>query len=165
MRRVIDIADVEFASYPQRIAARLIDAFIVSLLFTAFISIAGLEINTEAGFTGDLGLGIWIWFLPVLYLGYEIPGTAQRGQTLGKQMMGICIVRTDGEIGIGLDRALNRFLILIALLMIPFIGVLGNAWYLFDSKRQNLPDKAARTFVIRTPHKERVPGESELTGE
>ena len=151
MRVNIDLASVEYSSYSQRIAARLIDMFIVSLLFVAFISLAGLEVNPDAGMSGDLGLGAWIWFLPVVYLAYEIPGTASRGQTLGKRMMGILIVRTDGQTGIGLDRALTRFLTMIGISLVPFLGFLGNAWFFFDPQRQNVPDKFAKTYVIRTP--------------
>lgn len=151
MRTVIELSEVEFASFPQRIAARIIDALIVSTMFALFISLAGLEVETNGGLTGDLGLGSWIWFLPVIYLGYEIPGTASRGQTLGKRIMGIIIVKTNGQTGIGLDGALTRFISIIFLSVVPFVGILANGWYVFDPKRQNIPDKIARTFVVRTP--------------
>lgn len=147
----IDLGEVEFASFPQRILARFIDMVIVSMFFALFISIAGLEVNTNTGFNGDLGLGLWIWFLPIVYLGYEIPAVAARGQTLGKRIMGIIIVRTDGETGIGLDRAFTRFISMVILSFVPFVGLLGLIWYFFDPKRQNIPDKFARTFVVRTP--------------
>lgn len=151
IRTIVDLSEVEFASYPQRIAARIIDAAIVSLFFALFISLAGLEVDTKAGFTGDLGLGVWIWFLPIVYIGYEIPAIAARGQTLGKRIMGILVVRTDGETGIGLDRSLSRFISILFFSFVPFVGFLANGWYLFDPKRQNVPDKIARTFVVRTP--------------
>lgn len=151
IRTTVDLSEVEFASYPQRIAARIIDAAIVSLFFALFVSLAGFEVDTSTGITGDLGLGAWIWFLPVVYIGYEIPAIAARGQTLGKRIMGIIIVRTDGETGIGLDRSLSRFISILILSFVPFVGFLANGWYLFDPKRQNIPDKIARTFVIRIP--------------
>ncbi len=151
MRTTIDVSNVEFASFPQRIAARLIDVFVVSMFFALFLTFSGVEIKQDAGFGDDLGLGMWVWFLPILYIAYEVPSISTRGQTLGKRIMGIAIVRTDGLIGIGLDRALTRFLTMTALSMIPFLGLLGNAWFFFDPLRQSIPDKAARTFVIRIP--------------
>lgn len=151
MRRTIDLETVEFASTPQRIAARLLDIVIVSFLFALFLSLTGLEVNTEAGLTGDMGLGAWVWFLPVLYLAYELPGTSYRGQTLGKRLMGILIVRKDGLTGLGFDRALTRFLAIMISAFIPFAGILALGWFVFDPTRQNLPDKVAKTFVIRTP--------------
>lgn len=149
MRKTIDIATVEFSSFPVRIAARVIDMFIVSTLFVAFLSLSGVTMNTDSGVTGDLGIGAAIWFLPLVYLAYEIPGIAVGGQTLGKKMMGIAVVRTDGLIGIGLDRSLTRFIVLMICSCIPFLGLLALGWYLFDPRRQNVPDKAAHTFVIR----------------
>ena len=151
MRKTIDLSSVEFASFSQRIAARLIDIVLVSFLFAAFLSLAGIEVDSNAGINSDLGLGIWVWFLPVVYLGYELPGTSNRGQTLGKRITGILIVRTDGITGIGFDRAITRFLTMIVCTFIPFVGILALGWYVFDPKRQNVPDKVARTFVVRVP--------------
>ncbi len=151
IRKTIDLADVEFASYPQRVSARIIDMIMVSLLFYAFLSLIGQEIDQDAGPFGDLGLGLWVWMLPLFYLAYEIPATAARGQTIGKRIMGINIVRTDGLVGIGLDRALNRLLGMLFLMFLPIVGILGLTWYFFDPLRQNIPDKIAKTYVIRTP--------------
>lgn len=151
MRKNIDLESVEFASFPQRVAARLLDVIFVSFMFALFMSFAGLEVEQDAGLTGDLGLGLWIWFLPLLYLAYELPGTSSRGQTLGKRLMGILIVRTDGQTGIGFDRAIARFIAMMISVFIPFVGILALGWFVFDPARQNVPDKIARTFVIRVP--------------
>ena len=136
------------------------------MLFAIFMSIAGFELDKNAGLTGDIGLGLWVWFLPILYLAYELPGTASRGQTLGKRIMGILIVRTDGQTGIGFDRALLRFSTLLVSAFIPFVGILALGWFVFDPQRQNLPDKVSRTFVVRVPEsffsRETQPDSSEI---
>ncbi len=169
MRKVIDLESVEFASFPQRVAARLLDIIFVSLFFAVFMSFAGLEVDKNAGITGDIGLGLWVWFLPILYFAYELPGTASRGQTLGKRLMGILIVRTDGQTGIGFDRALTRFIALLVSSFIPFVGILAIGWFVFDPARQNLPDKLAKTFVIRVPKgffaREIIPQDSQFDNE
>ena len=152
VRKVIDLGSVEFASFPQRVLARFLDIIFVSLLFAIFMSIAGFELDKNAGLTGDIGLGLWVWFLPILYLAYELPGTASRGQTLGKRIMGILIVRTDGQTGVSA--------------FIPFVGILALGWFVFDPQRQNLPDKVSRTFVVRVPEsffsRETQPDSSEI---
>lgn len=159
MRRHLDLEKVEFAGFPQRIAARLIDIVLVSLLFYLFLSLAGekLVVDPEK-IDPNFGIGNLIWFLPVIYIAYEIPTLATSGLTIGKRIMGICVVRTDGLIGIGLDRALLRFLSPQIFILIPLVGsffVLGSQlWFFFDDKRQNFPDKMARTFVIRIPKTE-----------
>jgi uncharacterized RDD family membrane protein YckC len=156
MRQVIDVSQVEYASYPQRVFARLLDLLILTGMLLAFIEFAGDGIPSDpADIQADLGLGPLVWFLPLLYMAYEVPTTAARGVTLGKRIMGICVVRTDGEIGIGLDRALIRFCVPMVIGWIPIIGIFlsfgSQAWFFFDPNRQNVPDKAARTFVIRAP--------------
>lgn len=156
MRTVLEIDKVEFSSYPQRIAARLFDNILTTLLFLAFLALNGehLTLNTDK-LDPYLGVGNLIWFLPLFSLAYEVPTMAMSGVTLGKRLLGICVVRTDGLIGIGLDRALIRYLTPLALAVIPFVGLFayigGQAWFFFDPRRQNVPDKAARTFVIRIP--------------
>lgn len=151
IKKTLDISQVEFASHSQRFIARFIDMFIVSLVFALFLSLIGVEVNQDVDLGGDLGIGMWTWALPLFFLAYEIPSTAGRGQTIGKRLMGICIVRTTGEIGIGIDKALNRFIVIIICSIIPFIGIVLLVSYLFDPKRQNIPDKVAKTFVIRAP--------------
>lgn len=155
-RVTIDLEKVEFASFAQRIGARILDTFIVSLLFLSFIYISGHEIVADSKHL-DLGLGSLLWFIPLFAIAYEVPLMAGRGITIGKRIFGICVVRTDGLIGIGFDRALIRYIVPQLVGIIPIIGVFGliaaQGWYIYDPKRQNLADKAAKTFVIRSPFK------------
>ena len=156
MRVTIDVSTVESASFPQRILARMIDNIIVFLLFLAFLSLVGQHLDLDSKHIDpNLGIGNLIWFLPLFYLGYEVPTLAMNGLTLGKRIMGICVVRTDGLIGIGLDRALLRVVIPMVLSFLFIVGPIlylgAQTWFFFDPNRQNVPDKIARTFVIRIP--------------
>ncbi len=158
MRVTLDIGTVEYSSYPQRIAARVFDNFVTTLMFIAFLALNGEHLTFKIDNPDPyLGVGNLIWFLPIFSLAYEVPTMAMSGVTLGKRLFGICVVRTDGLIGIGLDRAIIRYLTPLGLAMIPVVGPFtflgGQGWFFFDPHRQNVPDKAARTYVIRIPKK------------
>jgi uncharacterized RDD family membrane protein YckC len=67
-----------------------------------------------------------------------------RGQTLGKQLVGIRVQRLDGGSPVGFRRAFVRVLA-------KGILVFGYVWPLWDPAHQALHDKAADTAVIRWP--------------
>lgn len=153
VRKIVDLEKVEFASFPKRIAARLIDSFIVGGLLFAFLSLSGIDILDENIKDSTI---LMVSFYALLFsLAYEIPTLASRGLTIGKRVCGICVVRTDGLIGIGFDRAFVRTIVPNGLTLLPIVGGLlslgSQIWCFFDPKRQNFPDKAAKTFVIKIP--------------
>jgi|GEM_PF-1182237 len=161
MRKVVNLETLEFSSYSQRIAARLIDNILCFGLIYLFLSLSDINIDFTDPQAFYDSLGSWVLFLPLFYLAYEVPVTASRGMTIGKRIMGICVVRTDGLIGIGLDRALIRFCVPMLAGLIPVIGLLvylgAQLWFFYDPQRQNIADKAARTFVVRVPKDLRTP--------
>ena len=155
----LDLSKVEYSSYPQRIGARICDSILVAALFVGFIYASGNHfiIDTD-NLDPKLGIGNLIYYIPLFAFAYEVPLMASQGLTIGKRIFGICVVRADGLIGIGLDRAFTRFIVPQAIGVIPLIGVFAQitaqAWFLFDPERQNVADKVARTFVIRIPPKD-----------
>jgi uncharacterized RDD family membrane protein YckC len=159
IRVTLDLEKVEFASFPQRILARVIDSLIVFGLWMLYLKLTGVHLNLDVNskdFDPNFGLGIAeIIFLPLFSLAYEVPSLAARGMTIGKRLMGICVVRTDGLIGIGLGRAMIRWCVPFFIGLFPLIGPILNigaeGYFFFDPHRQNVPDKAARTYVVRIP--------------
>ena len=95
----------------------------------------------------------------LLWLLYEAPGTASRGQTLGKRIMRIKVVAVENTEPIGFSRAFRRWARLG--LWTPFWGCagLGALFQLIDSLsplfdqrlRQALHDRTARTVVVALP--------------
>ncbi|HEU4347102.1 MAG TPA: RDD family protein [Actinoplanes sp.] len=95
----------------------------------------------------------------LLWLLYEAPGTASRGQTLGKRIMRIKVVAVENTKPIGFGRAFQRWARLG--LWTPFWGCagLGALFQLIDSisplfdqrLRQALHDRTARTVVVALP--------------
>lgn len=100
-------------------------------------------------------------------LAYSIPyfafPHARWGQTPGKRAMGIRVVRAGDGGAIDYGQAIWRYLFT-SLISIPVlvitsmggvfrlagvVGLVESGWILWDSRRQALHDKAARTVVVR----------------
>ena len=95
--------------------------------------------------------GLFILFLAVavvLGVGYYIWGTA-RGQTFGKQAVGIKVVRADGDVP-GLGTAVKRELVgRMLLALVPFYGLVDAIFVFSDARKQALHDKVGGTFVVK----------------
>jgi uncharacterized RDD family membrane protein YckC len=74
------------------------------------------------------------------------------GQTVGKMLVGIKLIRVDGEKATYVDAA-KRALVNPIAGIVPMIGglltLLNGLWPLWDDKNQSLGDKVARTLVVR----------------
>lgn len=107
-------------------------------------------------FLVTLGIGWLIWFLVV----------GQRGQTPAKQLLGMHVVREDGNpAGLGwmlLREIIGKwaaFVVLDLVLSLANAGLAGvitliafaiaALWCVWDANRQCLWDKALRTYVVR----------------
>ena len=76
------------------------------------------------------------------YFTYFIGST---GQTPGKKLLGILVVRTDGK-PMDYKTAFNRF---IGYTVSSGVFFLGFVWALFDPNNQTWHDKAAHTIVVK----------------
>ena len=111
------------------------------------------------------GVGWLIWFLIV----------AQRGQTPGKQMLGMYIMREDGSRAGGWYTIL-REVVVKTLLFGTVIGIISGAtngvgsllwlpvamWCIWDRERQCLWDKVTSTYIAYSPEGFRPPTADEL---
>jgi uncharacterized RDD family membrane protein YckC len=75
---------------------------------------------------------------------YVVFFLALAGQTLGKRLMGVRVVRLDGQ-RMNFRRALLRFLGYFVSFVVFGLGFL---WILVDNRRQGWHDKIARTCVV-----------------
>ena len=90
-----------------------------------------------------------------LWFAYEVPSVANTGQTLGKRLVGLRVVRTDGVPKMGFGRSMRRWNIL-GLPMLFWTCCVGFIWQFVDCLwvtvdrplHQALHDKAARTVVV-----------------
>ncbi|MFW5692211.1 MAG: RDD family protein [Chloroflexota bacterium] len=126
----------ELASYTERIIALIIDSLIVGAI------------------GGALGAGGGSWFLGGSLIGFLIGAgyqwyflTRQNGQTFGKMVMNIQVIKTDGT-PISDAEAIFRY---IGYLINTPLLMIGWLWAFVDDKRQGFHDKLANTYVIKVP--------------
>ena len=116
------VIDAEFASPLRRVVAWFVD--------TVFLF-------------GTLGIGLLVWMVIAAILG-------RPGQSLGKTMLGIRVVRLDGSnpsFGLMFGRTLCRF---IASYLFPFANIISFVMMLTDdNRRQSIHDRMVGTLVIR----------------
>ena len=123
----------ELADVGTRFIALVIDGVILGIIGAVLGMVLG-STNT-GGIVGFLiGVGYQWYFL-----------TQQNGQTVGKKLMGIRVIKVNGEPLTPVD-VLIRY---IGYFINSAIILLGWIWALFDSNRQGWHDKLAGTYVIK----------------
>lgn len=138
-----------------RFAAMFIDGLVLGILSWG-LSALFLGHSMELLRTGAvsifsyMGMQMTIWLVVTLVInGYLL---ATRGQTVGKLMLGLRIVRTDGSRA-GLVRLLLvRYFANSLLFMVPLLGAiyfLADSLCIFRESRQCLHDNIADTIVVR----------------
>ncbi len=120
------------ADIGTRFLAIAIDSFVLGL-------IAGLLV----GYGREAG-GIVSFIVGLVYNWYF--WTQQDGQTPGKRLMNLRVVKTDGSPLSDTD-AIVRY---IGYYINTFVFMIGWIWALFDDRGQGLHDKLAGTVVVRT---------------
>lgn len=137
----------EYAGFVTRLAAFVIDGLVI----VGFNTVLGFIVNfvidlVQPGQYGVLiAAGLTILTSTSFYLLYYLGLWMLAGQTLGKALMGVRIVRTDGE-----RLRLRNAVIRLAAMWLSAILFLGYLMVLVDSRRQALHDKLARTMVVYT---------------
>lgn len=140
----------QLASLGGRLGARILDwtliAMVSWLLGRVGVGIASLDVLSVWGV-----LGMIVMFC-VIILSYEVTMIALKGQTVGKMIVGIKVVRgIDGEIP-SWGESIKRWLVPQLPVLVPLIGFLlilvVYVSCVFDDRRQGWHDKAAGTFVV-----------------
>ncbi len=133
----------------QRLLARIIDGVLLAVaFFIVFFVLTFLAGGFEdEGLGAAAALAILVPFAGVIL--YEVGLTATRGQTVGKMAMGIKVVdmATGREPGWG--PSFVRWVIPVVMGFVPFLTLVDALWLLWDTNRQCLHDKPAKTLVIR----------------
>ncbi len=124
--------DMPLADLGTRFVALLIDGIILGIV-TALLSGGGRN-TLGGGASFVVGLAYQWYFL-----------TQQNGQTLGKRIMNIRVVKTNGA-PLTFADVLVRY---IGYYVNSFAIMIGWIWAFFDADRQGWHDKLASTIVIR----------------
>jgi uncharacterized RDD family membrane protein YckC len=155
------------ADRSSRLLAALVDAVLVmlSILPGGILTLLALRDRRSSWFTdpllmagcvllvlGGLGLEVYQWLL-----------LTRQGQTIGKRLQGIRIVRYEGEANPGfLNVVVLRRWLPILIAWIPYIGgffILIDVLCIFGNERRCLHDMIAQTRVVVVSDLERDHGE------
>jgi uncharacterized RDD family membrane protein YckC len=102
----------------------------------------GSGMGYESGFNlGGIGTVITV----LISLAYYVYLDGMQGATIGKRVMKLKVVGTNGAMPIGPGPGVIRWLIKI----IPLLNLVAYIWILFNPEKQGLHDKIANTFVVK----------------
>jgi uncharacterized RDD family membrane protein YckC len=147
------------ASWGSRAVAQVIDwvVLLAPAVILFVLIVAGLDDPSWWEVVGAIVLyvivmgAVLLLYAPLLMMRTG----AHNGQTLGKQLIGITVVRDNGQqMGFGWSAyrevVLKGLAVGIASSIIPFIPwFLDNFWPLWDDQNRALHDMAAQTHVVR----------------
>jgi uncharacterized RDD family membrane protein YckC len=141
--------DIPLADRANRLLAAILDQMTWWLPLILVVMIAPGRMGPRQLFTVRGGF-VLIIFVVVLVINLVL--LARYGQTIGKRIMGIRIVRTDGS-DAGLARLFFiRSLATTILTAVPYLGgafALANALFIFRDDRRCIHDLMADTKVIK----------------
>ncbi|MBO4208836.1 RDD family protein [Micromonospora echinofusca] len=143
-------------------------------------SLAGNSSTEGLPQPGDQAGGLQVAILLIataLWFAYEVPSTANRGQTLGKRILGIKVVTLGEDPAVGFGRSFRRWNTLGLPTLLWYCCGLGLVLQLIDAVsplfdrplRQALHDKRAQTVVVQLPgrpvpsqpdHRPHTPGDA-----
>lgn len=144
--------EVVYAGFWKRVAANIIDSFVIGIVGGIIGAIIGTVIGAGFGLNGGLGGGGFLAIQLVTNLvsiaitaGYYAWFHSSANQaTLGKLAIGIKVVRADGE-AISFARGIGRYFAFLLSSLILGIGLLMAA---FTERKQGLHDLICDTLVV-----------------
>lgn len=140
----------ELASIAQRAVALLIDQLLVAVPVVVGALVWGVDPRGDVTTDQLLAMNVALVGLGTVH---EIVGVAVFGQTAGKHVLRIRVVRSADAGRVSWTYAAVRSLVTSAASLVPTVGVFVAAgvylWAAFDPLRQGLHDKLAGTLVVR----------------
>ena len=153
----IDASALEFAGFWRRLTAFIVDGVIAGIIISTIVASVfpftwipfvgvthwvpfyrgAIQNIISNGFNLIYVVGFWMW----------------RGQTPGKMLLNVKVIRTDGS-NISPGYAILRYL---GYLISGFFFGLGFLWIAFDARKQGWHDKIADTYVVKLPPPVREP--------
>lgn len=122
-------AGQEYAGWGARLGAVILDALIIGIPMGILDAIVGIQIFSFIG-----GLIYSIYFI------------GSTGQTLGKKVLSVQVVRDGSPAPIGYGLAAGRYF---AAILSALPCLLGYFWPLWDDKNQTFHDKICSTVVVK----------------
>lgn len=146
--------EIQFASWGARLGALMIDWLIgfaaAFALYAVGMGLLASENTLAAGVIVIAAIFVLAPLVAFVFLAWQLCRSGDRnGQTIGKQALGIRIVRGDGR-PVGITTVLMRYVVIgVFYIVTLLIGMIVDyLWPLWDEHRQALHDKVADTFVV-----------------
>ena len=127
-----------------RAIALIIDGIIVSAINYAVLYF-GLREAINFANPQPLPTNLYLVSVAIGVIYYVGLWTIANGQTLGKMIMGIKIIRTNGR-RVNLGTAILRY---VGYFISAIIFFLGYLWVIWDKNKQGWHDKIAGTYVVK----------------
>lgn len=131
-----------YAGIGSRFVAFLIDGVIISFVFGFISFVTGIELNSGLLKVIYNPAGILSFLLAMSYFVYF--ETTDKQATLGKQAMGLKVVKQNGA-KMTMQDAVIRY---IGKILSAFILMIGFIMAIIDDQKQSLHDRLATTFVV-----------------
>jgi uncharacterized RDD family membrane protein YckC len=143
----------EIASRWQRLWASLVDTFIMLVISTPVAYFTGGFDNVMDGAQPSINytllMGIFSLFVFILINGKLL---VNKGQTIGKRILGIKIVDVDGNLPTVVQHLLKRYAMFFIPVQIPVVGgaiSIINILFIFGKKKRCIHDLIANTRVVK----------------
>lgn len=140
-----EVPAVTLATPWARLAARIVDGLVLALVFTGLV--ATDTVTADLTRPQDVSSAFIAMAILVTIL-YETSFVGLRGQTPGKMVVRISVVRVENGDPPGWGRGLMRSVLPAVANLVPFGGLIVYGWLLWDPRRQGLHDKVAQTLVV-----------------
>lgn len=132
---------LEYQGIKIRLVSLVIDSIVLGIVFSALGSILGMGNLQE-----DMIPWYWGVFFFVVYIGYYTYLEGSKGQTVGKMITKIKVVREDGS-PIDMNQAFTRNILRIIDGLFSYL--IGAILIWRSEKQQRLGDSVARTVVVK----------------
>jgi uncharacterized RDD family membrane protein YckC len=128
------VAEPRYAGFWIRVLATILDTIIVVVPLRLLLLALGADSASTEGLQ------------TIIFAVYTIVLWVQWGCTIGGRILGLRLVRVDGQ-PVTYGTSIARYLMLIVSYIALLLGVI---WVGFDKRKQGWMDKTAGTYVIRT---------------
>jgi uncharacterized RDD family membrane protein YckC len=132
-----------YASFPQRLVAALVDALVLAVPLVV-LSLITESSSDKAGSVPGVSLISVAALIPVAWLYSALMESSARQATLGKSVLGIIVTDLDGK-RISFGKATARYLAKLVSAVLLFIGFIVAA---FSTRKQALHDIIVGTLVV-----------------
>jgi peptide/nickel transport system ATP-binding protein len=146
-KREVQASTLTVYGFGKRLAALLYDGVILAAITFVLVMVVSFAAILYLGFhpTEELNISqLFFWLGLLLSAGYYLGSWTRWGQTVGKWLVGLKIISTDGSRLSG-KQAILRFA---GYIINGLAFSLGFLWIAFDKKRQGWHDKLANTYVM-----------------